>query len=208
MRPDLLIWDRQHAGKRSRPSDMGAAADVDGDGRIATWEREAELTPRYIQPGIVEAEVWGLESKLIDPLGAGLQADYPQRHREAVSLAQGRPRAAYLACHLNAGGGDYALVGHVPRSTLGRALAEAIATELELSIPVISRCRVEALEGRWARGLPTIRGALAPGLPGLAGVLLEPLFLDAPEHQAYIHEGGLTAVGQAIARGVRRWANA
>lgn len=208
MRAALLIWDRQHAGKRSRPADMGAAADMDGDGRIAVWEREAELTPRYIHAGSVEAEGWGLDSQVIDPLGAGLQADYPQRHRDAVTLAHGREWAAYLACHLNAGGGDYGLIGHVPGSALGRALAEAIATELELAVPVISRCRVEALEGRWVRGLPTIQGAASPKVTGLAGVLLEPLFLDAPEHQAFILQDGLTVVGQAIARGVRRWAGA
>lgn len=208
MRAGLTIWDRQHAGKRTRPTDMGAAADIDGDGQIEVWEREAELTPIYAEAGMAELTRLGLASHFIDPKGAGLQADYPARHREAVALAQDRSWTAYLACHLNAGGGNYGLVGYVPGSTRGRALAEAIAAELQASVHVISRCRVEALAGNWARGLPTIGGAMSTSAPWLAGVLLEPLFVDAPEHQSYIHQGGLTEVGRAIARGVRRWAGA
>lgn len=200
----LVIWDRQHAGKRSRPSDMGAAADVDQDGQVEVWEREAELTPSYIGPGLSQVRELGADAHLIDPLGAGLQADYPPRHAQAAHLAQPRLWAAYLACHLNAGAGNYGLVGYDPDSPGGRLLAQHIADELERSIPVISRCRVEALTGRWARGLPTIQGILR-GPQQLSGVLVEPLFIDAPEHQAYMTAGGLVEVGRALARGAVAW---
>lgn len=201
MSAPLVLLDRQHAGKRSRPGDMGAAADLDKDGRIETWEQEAHLTPLYAQACQRRLAAEGVATILHDPAGAGLQADYPERHRWAVATAsRWAGPCLYGALHLNAGGGDYALVGHDPRSRGGRRAAEAIAAELE-ALPVISRARVVALEGPWLRGLGTIRGIYA-GPSNLSGVLLEPLFLDHPEHQAFMRADGLVQVGEAIARGV------
>ena len=197
----LLILDRQHAGKRHHPTDMGAQADIDQDGQVEAWEREADLTPVY---GVACADLVrarGVECQIIDPAGAGRRADYSERHAQAREIASHRRGPiAYAAMHLNAGGGSYGLVGYDPRSQSGRQLAEAIGAGLE-SIPVLSGVHVVALERQWSRGIGTIRGIYS-GPTNICGVLLEPLFLDCPEHQAYIVDGGLAAVGQAIGRGV------
>jgi len=197
----LLILDRQHAGKRSRPDDMGAAADIDGDGTIQADEREANLTPVYGEACAALVRRSGASSLVLDPAATGPRMDYSERHTWACGIAAGRGgQVAYAAMHLNAGGGSYGMIGYDQRSRRGRRLADAIGAQLR-TIPVLSRVHVVALAGQWAHGLGTIRG-IYRGPPNLCGVLLEPLFIDHPEHQRYIAAGGLVLVGEAIARGV------
>ncbi len=199
----LLILDRQHGGKRS--PDPGAWADVDGDGKREVWEQEVELTPRYIGPAQIRLAAAGVPSLAIDPQGAGEVVTYAERHRRTIARAKEWPApVAYGAAHLNAGRGDYGLIGFSARRPADRALAEAIAAELEARVPVLSRCKVQP----WS---PAVRGwACIAGLdaapPNLAGVLLEPLFVDHPDHAAWIRDGGLTVVGEAIADGFLAWA--
>lgn len=209
MKRALVIIDRQHAGKRSRPTDMGAQADVDGDGQLETWEREAELTPQYIAAIARAVEAGGHRAVVIDPAGAGLRADYSERHRQAVGMARqwSAGPAWYLAAHLNAGGNDYGLVGHDPRSSDGRRLAGHLSEALA-ACPVVSRVVTASLEGGWARGLPTVSGIYA-GPAHLCGALLEPLFIDSTRHQRYIAAAGLdevgTLIGEALVSLVETW---
>ena len=44
----VVILDRQHYGKPNR-NDLGAGVDLDGSGTIDNDEREANLTPLYIE---------------------------------------------------------------------------------------------------------------------------------------------------------------
>ncbi len=198
----LLILDRQHAGKGT--GNMGAAYDIDGDGRVETWEREANLTPHYIASCQRSLAAMGLPSWGIDPAGAGLVASYPQRHHNARHVARnwtGGP-VGYVAAHLNAGGGRHGLVMHDARSHGGRLLAQAIAARLA-TLPVLAGCKVRALHAG-DRGLSCVSGIYA-GPRYLSGVVFEPLFLDCPDHAAYIADGGLEQVGHLLALGFVDW---
>jgi hypothetical protein len=56
--------------------------------------------------------------------------EYRERHAQAGEEARGARRAAYVACHVNAGGGDYGLVVFDGRSVAGRALAGRLVEAL------------------------------------------------------------------------------
>lgn len=207
----LVILDRQHAGKpgrgpgEARPEDMGAAMRTP-DGRVA---HEADLVMEYITEARAVLEAEGAQVRVIDPLTEPPRMSYGARQERAKWWARQSPgsKVAYVACHLNAGHGDYAILGHDPRSQDGRAVAEHVADALDLTVPVLSRIRVEALTGKWARGLPCIEGIYS-GPANLCGMLYEPLFVDHPSHQHYIQTGGLRDVGACLARGIIAWARA
>lgn len=129
-----------------------------------------------------------------DPARALLIGDYPSRNRAAMAWGA----AAYLACHLNAGGGSYALIEYVKGRGDGGALAPYLTNELDRSFPPITVGRVVALEER-ERGAVCIRAVTT------AAALCEPLFGDQPQHHRLLDLPGLKAVGEALGRGLRAW---
>ncbi len=195
----LVLLDIQHRGRPSRPGDRGARGPAGAEADLAPWyalacaERLAEL---------------GVPALL---LGSG---EYPDRHALARRLASAEDGpVAYAACHLNAGGGDYGLVGHDARSNGGAVLAKAVAGPLS-GLPELSGVRVvELWDDRaephpWRyRGLATLRGIYA-GPARLSGVLLEPAFVDTPQHQPLLAPEGLERLGRALAEGLHAWLNA
>lgn len=203
----LAILDRQHGANRKGAGswDPGAWVDVDGDGVKEAHEQEARLTPLYIAGAYQELAGAGWD---VETLGTGT---YSSRHTSARSLGSqeaGRP-CAYLACHGNAGGGDYALVAHDMRSARGRDLAGAIAAELE-KLPGISRCKVVPTTAtdpqQYIRNLHATIAGIYSGPAWLAGVCLEPAFLDQPKHrELWTPEGG-RLIGAALARALVVWA--
>lgn len=196
----MVIWDIQHHGRSgSREGDLGAQADVDGDGRAETHEREALLTPAYVAAATQTLMLRGQDSVL---LAAG---DYPARHRRARTLAGIRTwGAAYMACHLNAGGGDYGLILHLPGAVRAERLARSLAAALSAELPQLARVLVQPITGAWSRALPTVEG-LAGADHICPAVCLEPAFLDRPEHRPLLSWSGLEMVGGALARGYLNW---
>lgn len=205
--PLMVIFDRQHAGKVGRGPGEARSEDLGALMRGSTRDTmEADLTPFYIAAARAHLESAGTAVRIIDPLTDGPRLSYGARQERAKWWAKQHPdhELVYLACHLNAGGGDYAITGHDPRSASGRAVAQFIALQLA-TLPPVSRSRVEALRDAWARGLPCIEGVYS-GPGNVRGVLLEPLFVDHREHVKFIEAGGLTQVGNAIADGLLAWA--
>jgi hypothetical protein len=206
-----IILDIQHAGRKSRPTDLGASADLDGDGVIERDEHEARLTPLYAMACQALALRDGVKVLRIDG------GEYSARHRMAVDLAasdSGR-RWLYVACHLNAGGGNYGLVIADQRSTQGRNAAREVAEALgelpELRAPKgRTIAGVTAAEGSdWPRAWGTIAGIGAPGTPrNIAGICFEPCFMDTPSHRSLLTAEGPTRIGEALYRGAVRWAAA
>lgn len=192
----LAILDIQHAGRPSRPGDLGASGPAG---------REVDLVRVYVDRARSCLEQLGVDVWVLT------EGEYAERHQFACGLvrAQQPDRAAYVACHLNAGGGDYGLVIRDSRSTGGRWLAEVLAHRLEAElVPPLSRVRASwtsaEADSPFPRAWGCIRG-IYQGPPQLAGVLAEPAFLDRAAHQALLDADGLRQIGEALAIGIHDW---
>lgn len=145
----------------------------------------------------------GLMVEVYDPEISTYEAiHYLARQR---AKAAGVP-ALYIAGHVNAGGGDYGLVGCDARSARGYEAAQVVARHLRAACPEVSRVQVAPLTPGCAispRGFDCIDGVGAPGSPScLSGLLLEPGFIDQPRHAALWTEDGLRRLGYALADGI------
>jgi len=213
-----LILDIQHTGRKSKPGDMGAAYDLDGDGVTGeNGEREVDLVRGYTAAARDYALSLGWR---VDVLDAG---EYSERHHLAGQISKGGGRTAYLACHVNAGRGSYGLVRPDYRSVGGFRLAEALAASLGTLTPEITRARIELLYPSktaasaglrdvstadqvawWTRGWGCIDG-IYEGPAELCGCLVEPFFIDWPGHKSLTTPEGLIRLGRTLVEGVRRW---
>jgi len=200
-----LILDRQHQGKGGRRrNDTGCARDLDGDGTISRDEEEAYLTEGYIQAATLAM----CEPGRYCPSPVLTLGSYAERHRIAVELATGAPLLpfAYVACHVNAGGGDFGLVLHDHRSKAGKRLALAIAAELTAACPELREVQVRACSpDDWtANAYSTIKG-IYQGPSNIAGVCFEPGFIDCARHAPLWTPEGLARIGGALGDGAYRY---
>lgn len=187
----LVVLDRQHLGKPSKPGDHGA---------IYGALRETDLTDGYIAAARASLERHGHDVQVL------AEGEYGPRQRSAVALARlRRDRVAYVACHVNAGGGTYALAEYDERSEGGCELAHAVAALKQRGLPGITAQRTAPL-GPGSRGWVCIAGIYA-GPPNLSGVIFEPGFIDAPSHAPLWTAAGLVQVGEALAAGCMAWGN-
>tara|TARA_R110000796_G_scaffold252590_1_gene388284 strand:+ start:1802 stop:2401 length:600 start_codon:yes stop_codon:yes gene_type:complete len=196
----VLILDRQHYGKPGQ-NDLGAGADLDGDGKVELDEREANLTLLYINAAKEMAEAEGHTVYVLD------SGWYSDRHEQAIGIAMSHPddMCAYIACHLNAGGGDYSLALFDYRSHGGENLATAVAAEMSVQLPHISRHLVRAASpDEWTNGYYTVKGIYA-GPGNLSGVCFEPVFMDNEDHQKYLDQDGLALLGYILANACIDW---
>lgn len=182
--------DVQHLYRPDRPRDHGATVRL-ANGTTIT---EAELATGYAGHAAAELEARGALVLRNDPARGVLVGHYSSRARAASSWGA----RVYLACHVNAGGGDYARAYGV--GSRGVQLARDIVLELDRVSRLIDEG--QALELRpGERGWVCIAGAVAPTL----GILLEPFFLDTPGHRGLVSAAGLGVVGRAIGRSVGAW---
>lgn len=218
----IAILDIQHAGKPGK-NDLGAAHDIDGNGKIDAWEHEANLTPVYAEAARVRLEAAGVRVVLLE------NGAYSTRHKQAAEIAnETRGRVGYVACHLNAGGGDYGLVVSDYRSAGGARLASEIRRGLlKHCRPQLARVitgatapttrpknktHAAAWDGLpryagallWPRPYTTIGGIYA-GPANLSGVCFEPCFMDTATHADLLTVQGLDRVGAALASGLLAW---
>jgi uncharacterized protein (DUF2141 family) len=198
----IVVLDRQHAGKPGK-SDLGAGVDLDGDGTIETHEMEANLTPLYIAGAKQYLEIRSHNAAVFQ------NGWYSERHQRANTLATTNPitSVAYIACHLNAGKGDYASIFHDERSRSGKALAEHIADALRgLELHGVKRILVKpANPNDWTKHAWNTIRHIYNGPNNISGVCFEPLFMDNEAHQPHLTPGGLHTVGQALATGCLAW---
>lgn len=199
----LLILDIQHSGKPSRPSERGASADVDGDGKTAVWETEAALTPIYASEATVQATKLGHSCVVL------ASGTYAERHVKSNQLAREYPgKVLYVACHLNAGGGDYGLVLHDSRSVQGRRAAGAIVASMRTfwtprSVRPLDPQATAKDHPQWPRPFVTIEGIWS-GPSNIAAICFEPLFVDT--HRTWLTHPNLRMVGKQLALGFHAWA--
>ncbi len=125
--------------------------------------------------------------------------DYALQYRFADSIAKANPhdQVVWVACHMNAGGGDYGLVLHDARSMAGRVIAADLGMTLKSVIPTV---RVEGSSDTngWSRAHKVIEGIYSLS-NNLCGIVYEPMFIDG---RLTVDTGRLDAIGMSLAQGL------
>lgn len=201
----IVLVDIQHYGQPGENIDSrGAGADIDGDGTVETWEREAELTPMYGHGITLECVAKGWRAGML-PSGF---TTYKDRAQQAIEIAKANPAddVVVLLCHLNAGGSDYALTGYLDTRPNDKLLADAIADELG-ALPEIGDGKHFACQAspHWTHRMRYCLQGYADAPGNLYVVLLEPWFIDNPTHQALAGSDGPIRVARAIVNGIEIW---
>lgn len=202
-----------HIQHRPWSGDFGASADLDGDGAIEEGERERDMVSGYVAHAARRIVQDGAQVMVIDPWTDPV---WPRSY-SGVHAALRPMTGIYVACHVNAGGGDYGMVQHDHRSRLGEATARVVAHHLA-GLPELAEAKVRAVHddrhhqmgsewrdetGRrsWLyRGYGCIMGIYPHA--GIHAVLVEPFFLDRPAHQVLASGDGLRRVGEALGAGL------
>lgn len=178
-----------HAGRPSKLKDRGA---------VYENIEEVTLVRRYTDALDQHLRKLGHDCILL--------SDGPYSDQWARADAYGAQ--VYLNCHVNAGGGDHALLLHDHRSVRGMSLAESIVPYLSSVFGPASSLKVKVAPCRpdtngtprdadYSEAFGTISGVRAVAL------CLEPYFIDGPRRAKFITE--LPAFGQAIAMGIDAW---
>lgn len=178
----LIALSIDHAGKPNHPADRGAVA--------ADGTTEVDLTRRYVAAADRELRRLGHDCIVLSD-GA-----YADRWKRADSYRAD----VYVACHVDAGGGDRGTVYYDARSKRGAALAEAVASILSRTVPW--PCKAAPC-GPGSRPYTCIGGVRAVAL------VLEPGYLDCPV-EAHLRAllDDPEVIGVALARGIDAWARA
>jgi N-acetylmuramoyl-L-alanine amidase len=196
----IVILDRQHAGHPSKTSDLGAWGDLDHNGHGSLWEQEAVLSAQYGLATEVRLRELG---HAVIPVSDGRYSDRHLRANAYAKAATGQ-RCAYVALHVNAGGGAYGLVLSDARSKSGPALATAVAAKLRAALPELASVKTfgAGSTGDWVHAYNTIAGVYS----GRAvGICFEPCFLDGPHATELLSTTGLQRIGYALADGLHAW---
>ena len=184
--------DVQHLYKAPPDNNDHGAAFVLADGRRVT---EAQLSTQYAAALCAWLRARGAAVVTNDPVGGRMLGSYASRNRQAT--AQGVN--AYLACHVNAGGGSYSAVEYMV-GTPGAALAQQVGAKLAAAFPIYHGTKAVALV-RGQRGAVCIEDC-ARTIPA---VILEPFFGDNPKHQVLATPTMLRILGEAIGQAVAAW---
>jgi hypothetical protein len=183
--------DVQHLYKTSNPLDRGAIFDLPGGFHLS----EAQAVTVYAQALCTWLMARGAAVLTNNPAGKVMVGSYYRRLKEA----QKWDAHAYLACHLDAGNGSYALLGHVA-GTSGSGLGTRIGWRLCEDFPEILSYKGIAMSEK-TRGYVCIAGFPTDR----AAVLVEPFFGDNQRQQSLLSSPRLVAVGESIGEGVARW---
>jgi N-acetylmuramoyl-L-alanine amidase len=186
-----VVVDVQHLYRPAKPNDRGSVFTLANGTK--TTEGTAAFT--YATSLVAWLEERGARVMTNEPARGILVGPYSRRHRAADAW----DAHAYLACHVNAGGGGYTLAEHMAL-TMGRGLAEAIGPKIVTAFPAITRAQVRALS-------TTDRGAVCiREVPGrIATIICEPFFGDNPAHQGMLATPELVRLGTVIGEGVAVW---
>lgn len=180
-----LYRDGQHAG------DRGSIYTLQNGNHVA--EADAALSYAHALRDYLAAR----SAKVLtnQPDMGVLVGPYSKRNQAAAAFGV----HAYLACHVNAGGGSYARCEYLA-ATPGQGLGEAIGLQITAAFPSIHT----------AHAVP-----LAPGERGNVcveacdhtrpAIILEPFFGDNPSQQGLFAPDQLVRLGQAIGAGVGAW---
>lgn len=155
------IFDIQHQGKAQDTRDRGAHFEgID----------EVQHTQRYV----------GVAASMLDNaivIGHGGARGYPVRWGYVKALMARDPQpTCYIACHVNAGGADYGIVAHDPRSGYGTKWAKAL---VESPVGTAYQLRQMAVKKTdWTRRMRNTFHGIYAVRGHCFGVCLEPYFIE------------------------------
>ena len=163
-----------HIGKPSMPQDKGAVWD---DGTTAIYESVESL----MFAGLLVEAVYNSGYQDVVPFVYG-DGDYSVRAQRANLIdTRFKPEASvYLSPHLNAGSGDYSLILYDGRSQKSEDLAEFVQRQWQ-EIEGMPPVRIKPVN-MGDRGFVIVRFTKMPAL------ILEPFFLDNPDHRQLLFE--------------------
>jgi N-acetylmuramoyl-L-alanine amidase len=187
-----VVVDTQHLFRTDHPTDRGTIYTL-ADG---THVAEADAALAYSAALVGALRSFGAQVLTNDPHAGILIGTYPQRNRVAAAWGA----QIYLACHVNAGRGSYALAEAMGYSELSTSLASRVMMTVAQNVP-------EVLTFTWHslrigdRGSVCIDRFPADG----AAVILEPFFGDTPGMQRLFRADRLADLGRRLALGVGGW---
>ena len=189
----MVILDRGHGQKSPDRFDPGA---THGD------LRETDLVDLYFAAMKTALESAGVKVRILDS-GA-----YRKRNARAryIAAKNSDMRIVHVYGHVNSADppGAYGAYFHHPKSRNGKAVCQSIAGCFE-GWEAFDRVRVfSATYSSWRAPYNILRESYtAP--PNLCGVLLEPFFIQHPDHQEFTTEIGAERLGTAIAAGLIKY---
>ncbi len=190
----IAILNRGHGQKTPKRFDPGA-----------TWEgvREVDLVDLYFATIKTALESAGVKVRILD------SGPYSDRNDRAHQIAKTNSdmRVIHVFGHVNSADppGGYAAYFHHPRSIQGALAAECVAAQFE-GWSAFDRVRVfSASYQSWRAPYNILRASYEEGPANLAGLLLEPFFIQHPDHQEFTTELGAERLGVAIAAGLIKY---
>lgn len=187
----VVVLDVQHLYQPAKPKDRGALFTLLDGSHVY----ETQASTAYA--GHAGAWLASRGARVItnDPAHGILVGPYWTRNRAAAAAGA----HAYLACHVNAGGGDYFLAEYM-LGTNGAALGTAIGSTVRTAFPVIHGAKLNPLQ-RGQRGAVCIEAVDAK----VAAIVLEPFFGDRALHEDIFDPEALARLGAAVGEGVAAW---
>lgn len=185
-------------------------------GARSAWAVERECVEHYVKAAAEELAIGGAPVRVLS------EGPYHERNQDdLVATAD-----LYVACHVNAGRGTYALALHDHGREQARAACAFILNELH-QLPGITHAR----RGEWGHPRPQAdayqplsppmtvgsrtfhvqawpergRVCIAEVPEEVPALVVEPFFIDTPSHRPLTQRRSLREVGRRLAQGILAW---
>jgi len=186
-----VALDVQHLYQQDKPNDRGTVYTLGDGSRVC----EAQAAVAYAQAAGTYLTQRGAQVLTNQPTHGILLGHYWTRNRAANAWGA----HAYLACHVNAGGGDYFLAEYMLASP-GAGLGISIGNAVVGAFPAIQGVKTNPLV-RGQRGAVCIESTDAT----MAAIVLEPFFGDRARFASLFAPENLARLGTAIGIGIGQW---
>jgi len=187
-----VVVDVQHVYRTGlHARDQGSVYTLPNGSHVA----EAALSGTYAAALVAALRARSAAVLTNVPTRGVLVGPYERRNREANAF----DAHAYLACHVNAGGGTYGAAEYMVGGG-GQPLAQRIGLAVTATFPEVRgwKC-VPLMDGQ--RGAVCIQAVDARRV----ALILEPFFGDCPAHVSMMGAAALQGLGEAIAAGLSEW---
>lgn len=186
----LVFFDHQHNGQPTNWKTCGAVSPA---GVQEIW-----LTEKYIHYAKWRLKALGIEVCVIS------DGKYQDRHERVNEYSKTDSHCVYIACHINAGAGNYSAAFYDHRSSNGETLAKCINDRLNIRVSQFSNPRdtreIKCNPDDWTKNAYyTIKGV------NPVAICWEPFFIDNEDHEHLQKEEGLELLGKCLADGIKTY---